>query len=245
MRTIHSVVTIICLVAMMEPAVAKPNEFTGVPKIIDGDTVQFGEIRLQMEGIDAPQTDQLCFDDTGRRWKCGVAATEHLRKRAGRKSWTCEVVRKTLHGRLLANCRADGQDIANRMVRDGWALASTTGSAAYLATEEQARSSEAGLWSGAFVAPLDWRQRNWHAKIFGNGKVPARSAAPLLTSAFGALPPSPNCAIKGNVNWSGKCIFHTPDGNRYKRIKMEARFGDRWFCTPIEAISSGCREAKR
>ncbi len=245
MRTIRTVMTILCLAMTSGVSEAKRNEFTGIPKILDGDTVQFGDTRLQVDGIDAPQTDQLCFDKRGSRWKCGVKATEQLRNRAGRKPWTCEVVRKSAHGRLLARCSTDGEDIARMMVRNGWALASTTGSARYLAIEEEARTSEAGLWSGAFVAPRDWRQRNGQAKIFGHGKVQARSAAPLLTSAFGASPPSSNCAIKGNVNWSGKCIFHKPDGNWYKRIKMEARFGDRWFCTPIEAIASGCRETRR
>lgn len=245
MRMIDLFVAVLCVAAMIETADAGRSEFTGVPRIVDGDTVQFGETRLQIEGIDAPQTDQLCFDDAGSRWKCGIAATEQLRHNAGRMSWKCEVVRKTLHGRLLAKCSAGGEDIARQMVRNGWALASTTGSTAYLAIEAEAIASGAGLWSGAFVAPLDWRQRNWHAKIFGNAKVQARSAAPLLHSAFGASAPSPNCAIKGNVNWSGKCIFHKPDGNWYKRITMEARFGDRWFCTPIEAIASGCRESRR
>ena len=155
------------------------------------------------------------------------------------------MVRKNAYGRLLAQCKAGGEDIALQMVRDGWALASTTGSTTYLAAEEAARASDAGLWSGAFVAPLDWRQHNWHAKIFDNGGVIGRASAQLLSSAFGASPPSPNCAIKGNVNWSGKCIFHKPGGDWYKRITMEAGYGDRWFCTPLEAVAPGCRETRR
>ena len=245
MRMIYSVIAVLCLAAMIESADARPSEFVGVPKIVDGDTVQFGETRLQIEGIDAPQTDQLCFDKAGARWKCGIAAREQLRAQAGGKSWTCVVVRKNLHGRLLAKCQAGGRDIARRMVRNGWALASTTGSTTYLAIEEEARAEDAGLWAGAFVAPLDWRQNNWHAKIFGKVRTEERSAAPLLTSAFGASPPSPNCAIKGNVNWGGKCIFHKPGGHWYKRITMEAKYGDRWFCTPTEAVASGCRETRR
>ena len=102
-----------------------------------------------------------------------------------------------------------------------------------------------GTLGSAFVAPLDWRQQNQHAKIYGKKPVPARSAAQLLASAFGASPPSADCAIKGNVNWSGKCIFHKPDGRWYKQITMEARYGDRWFCTATEAIASGCRETRR
>jgi endonuclease YncB( thermonuclease family) len=243
MRTIYAVVTF--LAVTIGTCEAKQSEFVGIPRIIDGDTIQFGEVRLQIEGIDAPQTDQQCFDKAGARWKCGVAAREQLKARSGGKSWACEVTRKNAYGRLLARCRVGGEDVARQMVRDGWAVASTSGSAAYLAVEQEARASDAGLWAGSFVAPLDWRQHNWHAKIYGNHGAAARTSAELLTSAFGASPPSPNCAIKGNVNWSGKCIFHKPDGKWYKRIAMQAKYGDRWFCTPVEAVASGCRETKR
>ena len=242
MRNLHVVMAVLGLAASFESASARTSEFSGAPGIVDGDTVQFGETRLQIAGIDAPQTDQLCLNKAGACWKCGIAAREQLRTQAAGKSWTCKVVRKNRYGRLLAKCSADGDDIAGEMVRNGWALASTTGSAAYLSDEKEARASDAGLWAGAFVAPLDWRKRNARAKILGNVAVRVQSSAELLASAFGAVPPSPRCAIKGNINWSGKCTFHRPGGRRYKRLKMQAKYGDRWFCTPIEAAASGCRE---
>ena len=245
MRSGDFVVAVLCLAVTAGCANAKARQFIGFPKVIDGDTVQFAGVKLRIMGIDAPQTDQLCFDHAGKRWKCGVAAREYLKQQAGNKSWKCDVVRKNLYGRLLARCRAGDEDIAGQMVQAGWALASTTGPAAYRESEEVARASEAGLWAGAFVAPLDWRRRNRQARVLGKATVQARASAPLLMSAFGTSPPSADCAIKGNVNWSGKCIFHTPAGHRYKRIAMQAKYGDRWFCTPTEAIASGCRETKR
>lgn len=245
MRNGELVFAVLFLAVTTGCATADVSQFSGFPKVIDGDTVQFADVKLQMEGIDAPQTDQLCFDRAGKRWKCGVTAREYLKQQAGNKSWKCDVVRKNMYGRLLARCRAGDEDIARQMVQAGWALASTTESAAYLENEEVARATEAGLWAGAFVTPLDWRQHNPNAKILGHATAQTQASAPLLTSAFGTSPPSADCAIKGNVNWSGKCIFHTPAGRWYKRITMEARYGDRWFCTPTEAIASGCRETKR
>lgn len=246
MRLMHLLVTIGCLAIAMECAQARgPAEFTGIPKIVDGDTVQFDAIKLHMQGIDAPQIDQLCFDGSGARWKCGVAARERLKTRARGKAWACKTIRQDGFGRLLAQCQIDGEDIARAMVRNGWALASTTGSAKYVESEEAARSAAKGLWAGAFVAPLDWRQHNWHAKVLGSFKPSGDDSTPLLTSAFGTTPPSEDCAIKGNVNWGGKCIYHKPGGHWYKRITMEARYGDRWFCTATEAIASGCRETRR
>lgn len=34
-------------------------------------------------------------------------------------------------------------------------------------------------------------------------------------------------------------------GESYKRIAMEAKYGYRWFCSPTEAIASGCKETRR
>ncbi len=171
-------------------------------------------------------------------------ARAHLKTLAGDGSWTCKIVRKNRYGRLLARCLVGDDDVAQQMVRDGWAVASS-GVARYRALEQEARAAGAGLWAGAFVAPLDWRQHNWHADVLGQVTPDLRLSGQLLNSAFGKAPPSPTCAIKGNVNWSGKCIFHKPGGPRYKRITMEVRYGDRWFCSVAEAIASGCREMKR
>jgi endonuclease YncB( thermonuclease family) len=238
-------VAALCLAAAIGSAKAKTSEYGGVAKIIDGDTVQISGVKLHLRGIDAPQIDQLCLDQAGARWKCGIAARQYLKARAGSRWWKCKAVRKDRYGRLLADCRVDGDDIAREMVQNGWALASTTGSASYVSTEAEGGGSGAGGWWVAFVSPRDWRKRNGHAKILGNATARAQSSAQLLTSAFGASPPSPECAIKGNVNWGGKCIFHKPGGHWYKRITMEARYGDRWFCTATEAVASGCRKTRR
>ena len=124
---------------------SKVQRIHGIPKVVDGDTIQFGDVRLHLEGIDAPQTDQACFDKTGTRWKCGVAASDQLKSLAGSKSWACKIDRKDIFGRQLAKCQAGGEDIARQMVGGGWALASTTGVATYLPSEEvEARASGAG-----------------------------------------------------------------------------------------------------
>jgi endonuclease YncB( thermonuclease family) len=47
---------------------------SGVPRIVDGDTVQIGSTKIRLSGIDAPETDQLCLDDIG---KAGPAGSHH------------------------------------------------------------------------------------------------------------------------------------------------------------------------
>ena len=51
---------------------------SGVPRIVDGDTVQIGSTKIRLSGIDAPETDQLCLDAKGEGWACGVASRDQL-----------------------------------------------------------------------------------------------------------------------------------------------------------------------
>lgn len=42
-------------------------DLVGVPRIVDGDTVEISGTKIRLEGIDAPETDQLCLDAKGAR----------------------------------------------------------------------------------------------------------------------------------------------------------------------------------
>lgn len=68
---------------MASPALAA--EITGIPRIVDGDTVEIGQVKIRLAGIDAPETDQVCLDAKGEKWACGIAARDELirHQRAG------------------------------------------------------------------------------------------------------------------------------------------------------------------
>ena len=75
--------------------------------------------------------------------------------------------------------------------------------------------------------------------------VPVVVLALLVRNASGPVAPSPDCTIKGNVNTSGECIYHTPASRWYARIQMHVSKGTRWFCSAEDAEAAGCRETKR
>ena len=52
--------------------------FTGVPRIVDGDTLAIGSTKIRLEGIDAPETDQVCLNANGAHWTCGIDARDQL-----------------------------------------------------------------------------------------------------------------------------------------------------------------------
>jgi hypothetical protein len=41
---------------------------SGVPHIVDGDTIAIGDTKICLEGIDAPETDHLCLDEHAAKW---------------------------------------------------------------------------------------------------------------------------------------------------------------------------------
>src|SRR5260370_14074913 len=96
------------------------------------------------------------------------------------------------------------------MVREVWALAYVQYSREYVGNEAAAREQRKGVWSGAFIAPWEWRHRNKQTVILGTLSVPIAAQAKLLAPASSAAAPSPECFIKGNVNRHGQRIYHMP-----------------------------------
>jgi endonuclease YncB( thermonuclease family) len=236
---------LLAIALLLLPAMAEAADITGVPKIRDGDQIMIGSSRIRLGGIDAPSADQLCLNHTGERWTCGVAARDALIHHTDKKSWTCHVLRTDPRGRNVAHCTVDGEDIQKWLVSSGWALSYARFSHDYDADEKTAREAKVGMWQGAFIAPWDWRIRNKKTTILGATKPPPNAHAILLASASGAVAPSPDCTIKGNINGAGECIFHTPKSRWYAQIRMQISKGTRWFCSVEEAEQAGCRETRR
>jgi endonuclease YncB( thermonuclease family) len=127
--------------------------------VIDGDTIEISGIRIRLQGIDAPESDQPCTDPKGRTWACGRAATRELKARIRGRELTCNRKAFDRYKRVLAVCSLrDGSDINAWMVQQGWALA--YGFAKIYATEEaEAQAAKRGIWAGSFLPPWEWRQR--------------------------------------------------------------------------------------
>ncbi|WP_346297329.1 thermonuclease family protein [Rhodopseudomonas sp. P1] len=123
-------------------------ELAGVPKILDGGTIDINGTKIRLQGIDAPDSDQVCVDEKGTGWTCGLAARDELIKRFGDKPWTCQVAGRDKVGRSLGSCAVGTESVADWIVRSGWALAVAGSLQAYESSEAAAREAQAGLWSG-------------------------------------------------------------------------------------------------
>jgi endonuclease YncB( thermonuclease family) len=126
----------------------------GTANLTDGDSFHIKGIEIRMLGIDAPEGRQTC-ERNGRTWPCGEEARRHLQSLIGNNTVRCEGNELDQHGRMLGTCTAGGRDLNREMVASGFAVAFGR---QYTREEDAARRSGAGLWSGTFQRPQDWRR---------------------------------------------------------------------------------------
>lgn len=222
---------------------AKAEDFSGVPRVVDGDTLTIGTTKIRLEGIDAPETDQACLNAKGARWACGIDARDKLAAHIAGRDIKCSSSATDAYKRSLAVCYLADEDLNAWMVQQGWALAYVKYSSAYRQVEDDARANRRGLWQGALIAPWDWRHRNNKTVILGAFSVPIGAQKMLLGPSATEGAPSAECTIKGNVNRNGERIYHVEGQRFYARIKMDKGGRRRWFCTPEEAEAAGWRRA--
>jgi endonuclease YncB( thermonuclease family) len=132
------------------------DDLNGLARVIDGDTVAIGMRHIRLEGIDAPETDQVCLNINGERWNCGIASRDQLSSHINGRTISCAARGQDRYSRTLASCSVNGENLNAWMVHEGWALAYLQYSREYVGDEGTAREQRKGMWAGAFVAPWDW-----------------------------------------------------------------------------------------
>jgi endonuclease YncB( thermonuclease family) len=66
---------------------AEAADISGLPRVVDGDTLVIGATKIRLEGIDAPETDQICLNLKGGHWTCGIEARDRLENPYCRSSY--------------------------------------------------------------------------------------------------------------------------------------------------------------
>lgn len=96
----------------------------GSASVVDGDTIEIHGERVRFNGIDAPDSTQLCSDGGGQVYHCGARSAEALSEwLAGSSPTICNFVERDQYGRFVGNCtRSDGASVQRWLVRNGYAL---------------------------------------------------------------------------------------------------------------------------
>jgi endonuclease YncB( thermonuclease family) len=233
---------LLCLASSL-PVSATAETISGKPQIVDGDTLIIDGIKIRLNAVDAPETDQSCLNAHNKIYSCGLLSRDRLRTFISQSPIACQTEGTDRYGRYLATCFLRNEDLNSWLVSQGLALAYVQYSTRYQRIEEQARREGKGLWSGAFIAPWDWRHRTPQTRLLGK---PTVQVSPQLLSRLKVQsPPNSDCLIKSNVNSKGDRIYFLPGMAGYAKVKMNKGFGARWFCSEQEAEAAGWRRVRK
>ncbi|MGH1379165.1 MAG: thermonuclease family protein [Alphaproteobacteria bacterium] len=125
-------------------------------RVVDGDTLEINQYKIRVQGIDAPETAQIC-GQAGKSVYCGKLATYELENLIGNQEVKCLNLGNDKYGRIIGECYLGELDINQWMVKNGWALAYRKYSTKYVQDEEYAKQKGLGIWGMEFIEPWNWR----------------------------------------------------------------------------------------
>lgn len=103
---------------------AHAETIVGRASVIDGDTLEIHGERIRILDIDAPESRQLRRTPGAEgaspiRGTCGSMAAHRLDRFIDTRPVTCETDKKDRHGRHLARCSVNGEDLASWLAEEG------------------------------------------------------------------------------------------------------------------------------
>lgn len=132
-----------------------PRQVSGVPRVIDGDTIEINKEGIRLNGFDSPEEGSSCGNlDV---YKAGTAALVDF---IGTQTVECQLIGKT-GTRHVGICSVAGKELGEHMVSTGWARDWPRFSKrAYADEEKAARLAGAGIWGLECPAEL-WGTRSY------------------------------------------------------------------------------------
>lgn len=227
-------------------ATAEARAATAVVK--DGNTIQFGDTTYRLEGVDAPELDQICIDDHADPWTCGIEARDQLTRLIAGRAVRCDDQGpdRIFKRRRAGVCKVEGEatSLNQLMIRQGFALDfEPAARGRFLQDEAAARDARLGLWKGCFVAPAEFREREKDGALRGAAcrTDRDRQIREVLFPDDLAMPSA--CNIKGKFAVRARVtgnigIYHLQGCASYPGTQP-----DRWFCSEDEAQAAGFRRA--
>jgi endonuclease YncB( thermonuclease family) len=215
----------------------------------DGGTLQLNGVTWRLDGIDAPEFDQVCIDEHADSWTCGIDARDQLAKLIGDRQVRCgdlgpDPAYKKRH---LGTCTVEGEtsSLNQLLVRQGFALNfDPAAKGRFKEDETGARDNRLGLWKGCFVAPQEFRRGRRDAALLG-GSCRADRDREIRAVLFPDEPASPpGCSIKGKFAVRARVtgnigVYHLQACRSYPALTKP----DRWFCAEEDAQAAGFRKA--
>ncbi len=165
----YKILIIIFLIFIFNHSLAK--EISGIPRVIDGDTIHINSHKIRLEGIDAPEIKQYCKKPLlkfstiigftiNKDYLCGLVSKKKLIEKIKKSKVVCYSTSKDRYRRYIATCYLKNLNLNKWMVRNGYAVAYLRYSKQYLTDENYAKVKKLGIWEGTFTLPERWRKLN-------------------------------------------------------------------------------------
>jgi endonuclease YncB( thermonuclease family) len=236
------------IVAAFFAGAAPASAVTASATVRDANSIQLGDVVYRLDGVDAPELDQICIDDHADSWTCGLEARDQLAKLIKGRPVRCDDVgpEKNFGKRRRAICTAEGEktSLNEQLVRQGFAIAREPIKANVKPAAAEAKTASAGIWKGCFVAPQDFRTGKKDGALLGTACRSDRDTE-IRAVLFPEEPTAPpNCSIKGKLAVRARVtgnigIYHLRGCPSYPATTKP----DRWFCSEDDAQAAGFRKA--
>ena len=219
--------------------------------VTDADTLILKGTSYRLDGVDAPATDQVCLDEKGVVWACGIVARDQLKALISKRDVQCDSKRSdpAYRNRRIGVCMIEGEPMSLNqwLVRAGWALNfEPSARNRFKADQDEARDKHKGLWKGCFAAPRALRNMDKSdAALLGSTcpKDNNQALRDLLVPIHPAMPEG--CSIKGKsamrAHITGhRGIYHMEGCKSYQRLKTPDRLSAPGDCDhPFQLIATG------
>jgi endonuclease YncB( thermonuclease family) len=214
----------------------------------DGGTIELADVTYRLDGIDAPELDQICIDEHADAWTCGVEARDQLSRLIGGRKVHCEDLGLGPYkARHIGICTVEGEttSLNQLVVRQGFALNfEPYARGRFREDEAGAKDNRRGLWKGCFVAPQEFRHGRKDGALLGAScrADKDRETRAVLFPDEPAMPEG--CSIKGKFAVRARItgnvgIYHLQGCRSYPALTKP----DRWFCSEPDAEAEGFRRA--
>jgi micrococcal nuclease len=194
-----------------------------VSAVVDGDTIFVDDnVKVRLLGMNAPELDE-CFGEESRKYLSKIVL--------GRKVFLEKDQKATdQYGRLLRyvilrneNPEMDDVFVNSLIVKKGLAFSEyVKPNRRYLALlqagEREAKANKIGMWG---VCEFEDKKKQ--------------------SGEMASEPENEDCVIKGNISKQYTKDYFLPGCPNYKRVKVDLRKGEKWFCTEEEAKEAGWR----
>jgi endonuclease YncB( thermonuclease family) len=215
----------------------------------DGGTLQVAGVTYRLDGIDAPELDQMCIDEHADPWACGFEARDRLTRLIDGREVRCEdlgigtVYKKRHIG--ICTVRGETASLNQLLVRGGFALNFEPYAGGRFKDDEAgAKTDRRGLWKGCFVAPQEFRWGKKDGALLGGScrSDKDREIRAVLFPDDPVMPPA--CSIKGKFAVRARItgnvgVYHLQGCRSYPALTRP----DRWFCSEEDAQAEGFRRA--